>query len=206
MIQRPHIARLFLVSIAVIIACPAHASIKCWKTKSGTRECGYQVPDEFRKTRIEILNKNGIVVRVIEAPKTKAQLAEHARKKKALAKIAERKRRDRNLLRTFTTERDLINARDNRITAVQSLIEIIKSNNSNVQFNLQRLRERAGNYERSGKKLPKTLLSDIKKSDSQILNNNNYIDKKLSEIAKIKKDYKFDLERFKYLRAQQKRN
>lgn len=207
MIQQVQFTKLFLliITIAIALADPANASIKCWKTTKGIRECGYQVPNNYRKTRIEILNKNGVVVRIIDAAKNKAQLAEETRHKKQLAKIAERKRKDRILLRTFTTERDLIIARDNRITAVQGLIEITQSNISSVQFNLRNLREQAGNYERGGKKLPKSLLEKIKHNDTQILNSNKYIKKRLSEITKIKKDYKFSLERFRYLKSQQKR-
>ncbi|MFV2059194.1 MAG: hypothetical protein ACC653_00840 [Gammaproteobacteria bacterium] len=203
--QRSAFTKQILLLSAIVIINPAHAGIKCWKTDKGVRECGYQIPDEYRKTRIEILNKNGIVIRVIAAPKNKEQLAEQARIDKAIAKIAERKRKDRILLRTFTTERDLIIARDNRITAVQSLIEISKSNNNAIQVNLSDLRERAGNYERGGQTLPKKLLSNIKKNESQIASNNAYIKKKENDISKIKKAYKFDLERFNYLKEQQKR-
>jgi hypothetical protein len=188
---------------ALLISLPATAGIKCWRTQTNVRECGYQVPNEYRKTRIEVLNKNGVVVRVIAAPKNKAELAEEARHQKELDKIAERKRKDRLLLRTFTTERDLIIARDNRVKAVQSLIDITQSNNSNVEFNLRNLRERAGNYERGGQKLPKSLIEEIKNSDAQILYNNTNIKKRILEITKIKKDYKFNLERFRYLKSQQ---
>ncbi len=205
MIQLLQFSKLVLLVAAFIFANPVYAGIKCWKTKQGVRECGYQVPNAYRETRIEILNKNGVVVRVIAAPKNAEELAEEARHKKKLAKIAERKRKDRLLLRTFTTERDLIIARDNRLTAVQSLIDITQSNNNNVQYNLRTLRERAGDFERSGKKLPKSLIEDIKNSDAQILYNNRNIEKRKLEIAKIKKSYKFNLERFRYLKSQQKR-
>ncbi len=205
MIQLLQFSKLVLLVAAFIFANPVYAGIKCWKTKKGVRECGYQVPNAYRETRIEILNKNGVVVRVIAAPKNAEELAEEARHKKKLAKIAERKRKDRLLLRTFTTERDLIIARDNRLTAVQSLIDITQSNNNNVQYNLRTLRERAGDFERSGKKLPKSLIEDIKNSDAQILYNNRNIEKRKLEIAKIKKSYKFNLERFRYLKSQQKR-
>jgi len=205
MIQLSHFTKLIILSITIVFACPAQAGIKCWKTTKGVRECGYQVPNDYRKTRIEVLNKNGVVVRIIAAPLNKQQLAEKARRDKELAKIAERKRKDRILLKTFTTERDLIIARDNRVSAVQSLIEITESNINSVQYNLRNLRERAGDYERGGKKLPEELLKDIQKSDSQIEHNNKYIKKRLSEIAKIKKIYKFDLERFRYLKSRHTR-
>ncbi|VAX01482.1 hypothetical protein MNBD_GAMMA22-1973 [hydrothermal vent metagenome] len=204
MIQLSQFSTIFLLCNAFIFANPANAGIKCWKTTKGVRECGYQVPTEYRDTRIEILNKSGIVVRVLAAPKNAEQLAEEARHKKELAKIAERKRKDRLLLRTFTTERDLIIARDNRLTAVQSLINITQSNNNNVQYNLRALRERAGDFERSGTKLPKSLIEEIKNSDAQILYNNRNIEKRKLEVAKIIKSYKLDLERFRYLKKQQK--
>jgi len=204
--QLTPITTVVMLCTALLVSLPASAGIKCWRTQTNVRECGYQVPNEYRKTRIEVLNKNGVVVRVIAAPKNKAELAEEARHKKELAKIAERKRKDRLLLRTFTTERDLIIARDNRVKAVQSLIDITQSNNNNVEFNLRNLRERAGNYERGGQKLPKSLVEDIKNSDAQILYNNANIKKRILEIATIKKDYKYSLERFRYLKSQQQKH
>ncbi len=199
------LTKFLLLLFSIVFVNSVHAGIKCWKTEKGVRECGYQIPDEYRKTRIEILNKNGVVIRVIAAPKNKEQLAEQARINKEIAKIAERKRKDRILLKTFTTERDLIIARDNRITAVQSLIEISQSNNNAIKLNLDDLRERAGNFERGGNKLPTKLLTDIKKNESQIKSNNTYIKKRQDDISGIKKVYKFDLDRFKYLKGQQKR-
>lgn len=200
-----HNSQLLLLICLLLGISSVDAGIKCWRTASNGRECGYQVPVKYLNTRIEVINNNGMVVRIIEAKKNKQQLAAEAKRKQAEKKIAARKRKDRILLLTYTTERDLLIARDNRIAALQGLIDITESNNNNVRFNLAQLRERAANYERSGKEVPKNLLTKIKNNGSQIKNNSAYITKRRIDVKHITKNYANDLKRFRHLKNIQKK-
>ena len=114
-------------------------SIKCWVNKQNVRECGFQVPVEYVRQRIEILNSRGMVVKVIKAAKTKAQLKQDARLAAQKAQQERQAEKDRLLLKTYTTERDLIIARDYKITAIESLVQITESNNLNIGKSLESL-------------------------------------------------------------------
>ena len=108
------------------------ANINCWRNNLGIRECGSVVPPEYSQQRIEVINERGVVVKVIEAAKTPEELADEREQKRLQeAEEAVRKeqaRLDAILLNAYTTERDLILARDNNLKSAKGQIDISKGN------------------------------------------------------------------------------
>lgn len=181
------------------------ATYKCWTNDEGVRECGQTVPPEYSQQRIEVLNDRGIVIRVEEPAKTPEQLeaekrAEEQRKLEEQRK-AEQRRRDRVLLNTFTTERDLRLYYQDKITAIQSLINIIRSNKDSLGEKLNELQKRAANMERRGEKLSDNLLQEMEQVKRQIKNNNDQIKEKQQELNDINKRFEKELDRFQELTA-----
>jgi hypothetical protein len=180
--------------------------ISCWINDNGIRECGTSVPPEHSQKRIEIVNERGLVVKVIPAAKTKEQLAEEreaARIQKELEEQRkERARQDAILLNAYTTERDLILARDNNLKAVEGQIEISRGNLRVLKDNLAQLQKEAANYERSGKKPPEKLLKNIEETKVQIQTKQNYVDIKDKEKAEMQARYEKDLKRFRELKGE----
>lgn len=179
--------------------------IKCWKNDLGIRECGQIVPPEYSQRRIEVLNERGLVVQVIEPPKTPEQLAkereqEQQRKAQAAAK-KEQERQDAILLNSYTTERDLLIARDTNIKAAQGQLDIAEGNLKLLQNSMADLQNRAGNFERSGSKPPKQLIDEIDKTKQRIVEKEKTIDKKKQEKAVMEKRFENDLARFRKLKG-----
>jgi hypothetical protein len=180
-------------------------TFKCWKNDLGIRECGNMVPPEYSQRRIEIVNDRGLVVKVIEPPKTPEELEkereqERLRKQREKAK-KERERQDAILLNAYTTERDLLIARDTNLKAAQGQIDIAENNLKMLQNTLSDLQTRAGNYERSGNKPPKKLIEDINQTKKSITEKKRTIDKKKSNKAKMEERFKNDLARFRKLKG-----
>ena len=204
-----HVAKLTLLSTlmgSTLLPMVAEARlISCWVNDSGIRECGTSVPPEHSQKRIEIVNERGLVVRVIPAAKTKEQLAEEreaARIEKELEKQRkERARQDSVLLNAYTTERDLILARDNNLKAIDGQIQITQGNLRVLNNNLASLQKEAANYERSGKKPPEKILKNIEQTRAQIETKQQYLDIKLKEKAEMEERYNNDLERFRELKS-----
>jgi hypothetical protein len=178
--------------------------ISCWTNDNGVRECGTSVPPEHSQKRIEIVNERGLVVKVIPAAKTKEQLAEEreaARIQKELEEQRkERTRQDTILLNAYTTERDLILARDNNLKAVEGQIEISRGNLRVLKDNLAQFQKEAANYERSGKKPPEKLLKNIEETKVQIQTKQNYVNIKQKEKDEMQARYEKDLKRFRELK------
>jgi hypothetical protein len=179
--------------------------IKCWKNDLGIRECGEFVPPEYSQRRIEVLNDRGLVIQVIEPPKTREQLEkereqERLRKQREAVK-KEQAHQDEILLNSYTTERDLLIARDTNIKAAQGQLDIAEGNLKLLQNSLADLQNRAGNFERSGQKPPKQLIDEINKTRQQISEKEKTIEKKKEEKAVMEKRFESDLARFRKLKG-----
>ena len=176
----------------------AGSRIKCWVNKDGVRECGQIVPPEYAQQRIEIINERGIVVEVIEAAKSREQLAKEAAERR---RLAEQKRRDEILLNTFTTERDIELARKSRIQAIESIIAITNSNTRSLKSNLTRVQKRAADFERAGEEPPKELFEEMESLKRQIKDNEEFVAKKQRDIIDLEKRFDADLKRFRELKG-----
>lgn len=180
-------------------------TIKCWKNNLGIRECGSIVPPEYSQKRIEVINERGIVVQVIEPPKTREQLRkerEQAEKRKAIeAAKKEQVRQDTILLNSYATERDLIIARDTNLKSVKGQLDIAHGNLKMLQTNLEDLQTRAGNYERSGKKPPPALIKDIESTQKQITKKQATIQKRQEEKDALEEHYETLLKRYRKLKG-----
>ena len=180
------------------------AKFKCWTNNEGVKECGSYVPAEYSQKRIETRSDAGRVVEVKERAKTKAELAEIDRLAKLKeiedAKIAEQKKLDDILLKTFSTERDINMLRNSKVNVIEGIITVTKSNNKALQKKLEKLQKQAANIERQGKKPPQNVIDDIKTIEVRIKNNNDSIKEKRDEQKLIREKFDADLKHFQELK------
>ena len=180
------------------------AKFKCWTNNEGVKECGSYVPAEYSQKRIETRSDAGRVVEVKERAKTKAELAEIDRLAKLKeiedAKIAEQKKQDDILLKTFSTERDINMLRDSKINVIEGIITVTNSNNKALKKKLEKLQKRAANIERLGKKPPQNVIDDIKTIEARLKNNKDSIKVKRDEQKQIREKFDADLKHFMELK------
>lgn len=208
--KKNHITKkLFILAVsAFIFSQPAFAKFKCWTNNEGIKECGSYVPPEYSQKRIETRGKSGRVTEVKERAKNKTELAEIDRlaKLKAIedAKLAEQKKKDDILLKTFTRERDINMLRDSKVNVIEGIITVTKSNNKALKKKLAKLQKKAANIERRGNKLPVNLVEDIKTIETRISKNEKSMTAKREEQKGIKAKFAKDLERFNTLKGKKK--
>lgn len=190
---------LLLLALGSVQAAPR---IKCWKNNEGIRECGYQVPPEYAQDEIEILNERGVTIEI--QPRTPT--AEERRQQEELERLRRAQaERDEILLRSFTTERDLMIARDNQLAALQGQIDVTRSNIHSEEQRLERLVRQAADYERGGKPVPEKLLADIKAARAQISAYESFIAEREKNMAALTEKFKRDLARYRELTGQRPR-
>lgn len=90
-------------------------------------------------------------------------------------------------------------ARDGKISAVESLIQLTQSRISSMQKRLLDLTEEAAKYERSGKELPLSLQRQITNLQDQITHNKNFSKDKELEMEGIKRQFESNIRRFSEL-------
>ncbi len=146
-----------------------------------------------------------MVVEVKEAAKTGEQLEQEKReeelRKEQERLEAEQRRKDKVLLRSFTTERDLKIFYEDKTTAIENRIELTRTTTTPLNKKLEQLQKRAADVERSGKPVPEDLTKNMESVKRQIKHNNQFITGKQQEIAELKKKYEADLKRFRELKS-----
>jgi len=180
------------------------ARIVCWTNKDGIRECGDKIPPEYSQHGHQELNPQGIVVEETEAAKSDAELeelkriaAERAREERMAEK---QRRRDRMLLDTFSSVKDIERARDNKIEAIDMLISLAERRITKLKQDKDRLIRRAARIERAGNPPPEQIIKDISSIDQQIKDNNQYIATKRKEQKEIRLRHNQDIARFKEIK------
>lgn len=200
-----HFFSAVIISFAIMLPNAYAGKIKCWTNKDGVKECGQYVPPEYSQKRIETRNKSGQVIDVDERAKTKEELEQEAaleaERKKQEALVAEQKRKDDILLKTFSSVRDINLLRDNKLNVIEGMISVTRGNNKVLENKLEKLQKQAANLERSGKKPPETLLTDMQVMERQIKNNNSIIAKHREEQQVIRQEYEGYTKRFLLLKG-----
>ena len=200
---------LFVLPAALIMSsfC-VQAKMYKWVDENGQMHFGDKIPTEYVVKAHDELNQQGVVVKHKDAAKTPKQKAEERRleseRKKAALEEKRKKQRDRVLLDTYTTERDLIVARDSRLDAVDSQIQlavsIIKDSNNKIDS----MEKQVAQIKASNREVPPALYKRIDNEKQQVSVQSKVMEshkKRRDEISIQFNDY---IERFKVLKAEQK--
>ncbi len=203
--------RFALLTLFAVLICSSHsvqAKMYKWVDENGQIHFGDKIPTEYMVKEHDELNEQGVVMKHKAAAKTPEQKAEARRieneRKKAALVEKKKKQRDRVLLDTYTTERDLIVARDSRLDAVGSQIQlavsIIKDSNNKIES----MEKQVAQIRTSNREVPPALYNRIENEKQQVSVQSKVMDnhkKRRDEIAIQFNDY---IERFKVLKAEQK--
>jgi len=177
-----------------------------WVDNEGQIHYGNRVPPEYAKLERKVINERGRTIKVYDALKTpeqrmeEKQLAETAAKNKVLAE--KQAVHDRSLLATYSSEQDMLLAKNGKVAAVDALLQLTNSRVESMKERLLGLTEEAATYERSGKALPASLESQINNLREQITTNEAFIKEKESERHRIVRKFDNDIKRYIELTAE----
>jgi hypothetical protein len=178
-----------------------------WVDENGEIQYGDRVPPQYSSQERSVINNQGQTVKVYEAAKTPEQKAEEqslARQQAEQKKLAEQQAvRDHSLLATYSSEEDMLEARDSKIASVDTLIQLTNSRIGSMQQRLGELTNDAAEFERSGKKLPEGLVNQMKNTREQIRQNEEFAKNKEREKEQIAQKFDEDIKRYRELTSKQ---
>ncbi len=200
-----------IVVVTFLLSCclfPAQAKLYKWVDENGQTHFGDKIPAKYLIKQHEELNQQGDVIRKYEAAETAEQKAakrELERKRKEQELVERKKRqRDRVLLDTYTTERDLVLARDSRLDAVDSQIQladtIIKDSNKKIAA----LNEHINSVKASGRTVPEDMYARLKREQRQVDVHTQLSAQHSKHREEILTQFNGYIERFRVLKAEQK--
>jgi hypothetical protein len=193
---------------------PAHAEPRNkWIDKDGLTHYGDRVPAQYLGREREVLNDRGLVVRQFERMKTAEERVEEERQNRIQAEanrkrsIEERKKalKDRVLIDTFTTERDILMARERRIDAVTSQINLTETIIKDEEKKLLAIKKRILNIEKSGRTVPVNTRKSLRVVSRQLEMHYQFVEGKSYERENILRGFDRDIKRFRELKAARKK-
>ena len=209
---------LTILSVLLIITalCPvfnlAHAgALYKWIDEDGQIRYSDRLPAAQVKRKHHQLNSQGVVLSTKEAAKSEAELAAEAAAKLKLEKEQaiqarldeEQNKKDQVLLLTFSNEKELGLARNDRIEVLDSVIQLISKSIIATQQTLDELQASADdNYLSQGKEVPGGLAQKIEHFTRKKESRSAQLDSKMLEKEKINEQYEIDLARYRLLKAE----
>jgi len=204
------------LTLAIVLALTAGVSfaqpkgsgtgIVCWKNKAGkTVGCGDKVPPEYQDNAQQELNKRGMTVKQTEAALTpeqrQVQAAEAERKRVEDQKRIEEKRRDRALLDSFTTEKEIDLKRTRDIQQIEVNISAQQSNLKNTTDRLNEIKTKMDQLKRLNKPVPDALQDDATRFETEKTKIQAQILQKRREIVDRNQEYDEMKRRFMELKG-----
>jgi hypothetical protein len=194
-----------LIAIAAVLAAlPLSAEAETYRciAKDGKRYYGSLIPAECQGRPVELLNAQGLVVKRIDpegAEKERlAKEASEARKRQEESAARETARRNQALLATYTSEKDIDDAR------ARALAENTKATQQ-VASRIEELRKQQAGYQKAadqykGKgELPEGLQHDLKNVEADLQAQQQLLEVKKREADTINARYDDDKKRYSAL-------
>ena len=198
-----------LFLLLFVCSLPAQAKTYRWVDDEGVVHFGDTLPTDYLNKERKELNSQGATVRIHPAAETemqrkerfKAEREDREKKKKLQAQA----KQDKVLLDTYTTERDLTAARDARLDAVGSQLQLSESIIEATERKLDQTGKQITNIKASGKEVPKNILDKMKSEERQLKTHREVAaghEKRKQEISDQFASY---IKRFRELKADRQR-
>jgi len=206
--RRPHHAALLAACLLLANPLPdaAHAGLYKWVDEQGNVHYGDRPPPNPNAGHVRY-NEQGVVVdskpaALTEAERAAAREAERQRREQVEREEA-RVHRDRVLLETFTTERDLLLARDDRIGALDAAITLSRKHIDNWGVKLADVEMRITKLNEQGMQAPSLLLGERDSLRRQVTGAEEFSAQKISERSELAGQFEADIARYRELRREQ---
>lgn len=200
---------LFTLSVVLLSSSfSAHAKLYRWIDEDGQMHFGDKIPPKYLVKEHDVLNEQGVRVKHREAAKTAAEKAEEKRLKKEKDKAAliarKKKQRDRVLLDTYTTERDLIVARDSRLDAVGSQIKLAETIIRDSNKKIESMENQISQIIASNRDVPMDLYDLVDTEKQQVAVQTRVMENHIKRREEISAQFNDYIERFNVLKAEEK--
>jgi len=206
-----------LVCLLVFLPQLEAAKLYKWIDENGQIRYSDRLTVDQAKQKHQSLTPDGRVLETKEAAISPEQLKRERAERKRLAEEARRQdeiakrqqaikdHHDNVLLMTFSNEDEILEAKDERVDVIESVIKLLRKNITNEQAKLDRLEQRAyQQYIEKDLVVPGGLAQNIEYFSEKILNIQQQLAVKLDERDRVKQQYANDLLRYRVLtQAQQ---
>jgi hypothetical protein len=171
-----------------------------WVDEQGVTHYGQSIPPEYRDQGGAEMSKGGMTVRRIDPASTpeqrKAAEDKARREKDEQKRVFEQRRRDTALLNTYTSPREIDEARDRNLALPLQAIRGLEPRVKRSEERLETLEQRADGFEQVGKPVPDHLKDDIAEQKLELEGLHADIERHKSQIKAIQTRFEQDKQRY----------
>ena len=176
------------------------ANLYRYTNDEGVTVVDYQVPAAYVSKGYEILNPEGMVVRVVPRELTEEEKkvlnAQQELEAEASAEEMRLREWDESLLLRYSTIEDIEAARERALGDLRIRLSILKSNKRSLKHQVENYQAQAAELERSGREVDVARIAAIEDLQSQIASTERSINERGKEIEDVSAAYQKDIDRF----------
>ncbi len=197
--------RWLLALFGALISPVSQAEIKCWTNAEAVRECGDTVPPEFAQGGHRVLSTQGVELSTQQRAKTQAELDEERRvaeqQREAERRREESARTDRVLLDAYSSEDDLLLARDGKLVVLDGQIKWAEGLVEKLRADIANFTRVVAEAERKSQPVPEKTAAEIETLTQEIKKNQALMISKQEEKKAAIRQFERDLQRYRTLTA-----
>jgi hypothetical protein len=185
--------------VGTTFSLPAAAKLYKWVDDNGTTHYGETIPPEYANKDRSELNKSGRVIKteeVLTPEKRRAKEQEDAKKLEATNAALEQQRRDKTLINTYNSVKEIDLARSRNLQQIEARINIINSSIKTANDNLAGLQKEAENYTKRNKKVPPSLDEDLQEAQARMAKLQKDLEQPQADKAAMNARYDADKARY----------
>jgi len=183
----------------ITLSFPVAAKLYKWVDDNGTTHYGETVPPEYAdKDRVE-LNKEGRVIKneeVITPERRRAKAKEDMKKRDDAQAALEQRRRDKTLINTYSSVKEIDLARNRSLQQVDARINFLTSYIKTANDNLLALQKEAENDTRMNRKIPDSLQEDLRDAQARLTKLQQDLETPRAEKAALEARFEADKARY----------
>jgi hypothetical protein len=172
-----------------------------WTDDKGVVHYTDSIPPEYADEGRNKLDSRGFAVETVAPAKTREQIEREAelerRRKEAERLLKEQQKADALLLKLYSSEEEIIMARDGKLASLDGLNEFARRNIQRLKLRLDKMQKEAANAERSGETVSKSLLEDIETVRQKIKRTFETIIEREQQKVKVRDKYLAQLQRYR---------
>lgn len=175
-----------------------------YRNAEGNVVLGYQVPVDAVAGGYEVLNNDGMVVKVVprelSPEERKEKDAEERREAEARAEQERLREWDESLLLRYSTVADIEDAKHRALGELQIRMSILRGNRRGLKQKVENYQAQAADLERAGRSVDVERLRVIESLQDEIEATERDIKERQRDIEELEQAYAADIERFNMLR------
>ncbi len=161
------------------------------------------VPPHIVLKGYEVLNEQGRVVEVVAAAMTDAEKKARddliVKKEREAQELKKQQDDDKKLLRQYSGPDDAVVLMQRRLSEVDGVIQSRRASIDVSKKNIGKLEEKAANFQRNGKAVPKRIIGQISAAHNDIDVSESVIEENLHSRAEIVADFEASIKRLETL-------